>query len=97
MEPYSLVATLKYSNTKWNIDLVAFPFPFETTWKDSKELLDFKGETLKIFLIIMPFFCQAITRLKDTQIVQIRSNDEKWLSFHKAKFQFLWENGKLQR
>ena len=61
MKPYSLVATLKYSNTKWNIDLVAFPFPFETTWKDSKELLDFKGETLKIFHIIMPFFCQAIT------------------------------------
>ena len=63
MEPYSLVATLKYSNTKWNIDLVAFPFlrPFATTWQDSKELLDFKGETLKFLLIIMPFFCQAIT------------------------------------
>ena len=56
----------------------------------------------------MPFFCQTIAsctksfsldiylqRLKDTQIIQIRHNDEKRLSFHKAKFQFLGENDKL--
>ena len=50
----------------------------------------------KYFQIWSHFLFYALKRLKDTQIIQIRNNTEKWLPFHKAKFQFLGEHDKLQ-